>query len=65
MYRSARKCFVDGKITFRWKDYAHKIQQRLMTVSADEFLRRFLLHTTAARLCANRFCGFLANRRRG
>jgi hypothetical protein len=31
--------FADGKVTFRWKDYAHKYKQRLMTVSADEFLR--------------------------
>ena len=45
--------FADGKVTFRWKDYAHKSKQRLMTVTAEEFLRRFLLHTLAARLCAH------------
>jgi hypothetical protein len=57
--------FVDGKVTFRWKDYAHKNKQRLMTVSADEFLRRFLLHTLPRGFVRIRFCGFLANRRRG
>jgi hypothetical protein len=31
----------DGKVTFRWKDYAHGNQQKLMTVSVEEFLRRF------------------------
>jgi len=57
--------FADGRVTFRWKDYAHKSKQRLMTVSADEFLRRFLLHTLPRGFVRIRFCGFLANRRRG
>ena len=57
--------FADGKVTFRWKDYAHKSKKRLMTVSAEEFLRRFLLHTLPRGFVRIRFCGFLANRRRG
>jgi predicted RNA-binding Zn-ribbon protein involved in translation (DUF1610 family) len=57
--------FADGKVTFRWKDYAHKNKQRLMTVTADEFLRRFLLHILPRGFVRIRFCGFLANRRRG
>jgi hypothetical protein len=57
--------FADGKVTFRWKDYAHKSKQRLMTVTAEEFLRRFLLHTLPRGFVRIRFCGFLANRRRG
>jgi hypothetical protein len=56
--------FADGKVTFRWKDYAHKNKQRLMTVTADEFLRRFLLHMLPRGFVRIRFCGFLANRRR-
>jgi Putative transposase len=56
---------ADGNVTFRWKDYAHKSKQRLMTVTAHEFLRRFLLHTLPRGLVRIRFCGFLANRRRG
>ena len=56
---------ADGKVTFRWKDYAHKNKQRLMTVTADEFLRRFLLHILPRGFVRIRFCGFLANRRRG
>jgi hypothetical protein len=36
--------FADGQVTFRWKDYAHGSKQKLMTVMAEEFLRRFLLH---------------------
>ena len=57
--------FADGKVTFRWKDYAHKNKKRLMTVTADEFLRRFLLHILPRGFVRIRFCGFLANRRRG
>ena len=34
----------DGRVTFRWKDYAHGNRQRLMTLEAVEFIRRFLLH---------------------
>jgi hypothetical protein len=56
--------FADGKVTFRWKDYAHKSKQRLMTVTAEEFLRRFLLHTLPRGFVRIRFSGFLANRRR-
>ena len=55
---------AEGKVTFRWKDYAHKSKQRLMTVTAEEFLRRFLLHTLPRGFVRIRFCGFLANRRR-
>jgi len=57
--------FADGKVTFRWKDYAHKNKKRLMTVTAEEFLRRFLLHSLPRGFVRIRFCGFLANRRRG
>jgi Putative transposase/Transposase zinc-binding domain len=56
---------AEGKVTFRWKDYAAKSKQRLMTVTADEFLRRFLLHTLPRGFVRIRFFGFLANRRRG
>ena len=56
--------FTDGKVTFRWKDYAHGNKRRLMTVTAEEFLRRFLLHTLPRGFVRIRFFGFLANRRR-
>ena len=55
---------ADGKVTFRWKDYAHGSKQRKMTVSAEEFLRRFMLHVLPRRFVRIRFSGFLANRRR-
>ena len=56
--------FADGKVTFRWKDYAHHNKKRVMTLSAEEFLRRFLLHTLPRGFVRIRSFGFLANRRR-
>lgn len=56
--------FANGQVTFRWKDYAHRNKKRKMTLSADEFLRRFLLHVLPRRFVRIRFFGFLANRRR-
>jgi predicted RNA-binding Zn-ribbon protein involved in translation (DUF1610 family) len=56
--------FTDGKVTFRWKDYAHGSKKRQMTLTADEFLRRFLLHTLPHGFVRIRSFGFLANRRR-
>jgi hypothetical protein len=36
--------FDGERITFRWKDYAHDGQRRTMTLTAMEFLRRFVQH---------------------
>ena len=55
---------ADGQVTFRWKDYAHRGKRKLMTINADEFLRRFLLHVLPRGFVRIRFCGFLAHRRR-
>jgi hypothetical protein len=43
---------ADGRVTFRWRDYAHGHQTRTMPLEADEFLRRFLLHVLPASSCA-------------
>jgi hypothetical protein len=56
--------FVDGKVTFRWRNSAHHNEQKLMTLSLDEFLRRFLLHLLPKGFVRIRNFGFLANRRR-
>jgi hypothetical protein len=56
--------FADHQVTFRWRDSAHKNEQRLMTLSLDEFLRRFLLHLLPDRFVRIPNFGFLANRRR-
>ena len=55
---------ADGQVTFRWRDSAHNNEQKLMTLSLDEFLRRFLLHLLPKGFVRIRNFGFLANRRR-
>jgi hypothetical protein len=56
--------FQNDQVTFRWKDYAHGNKKRKMTLSAEEFLRRFLLHVLPRGFVRIRFFGFLANRSR-
>ena len=56
--------FVDGQVTFRWRDSAHHNEQKPMTLSLDEFLSRFLLHLLPKGFVRIRHFGFLANRRR-
>jgi hypothetical protein len=56
--------FADQKVTFRWRDSAHKNEQRRMTLSLDEFLRRFLLHLLPDGFVRIRHFGFLANCKR-
>jgi Putative transposase/Transposase zinc-binding domain len=55
---------AEHKITFRWRDSAHHNEQKLMTLSLDEFLRRFLRHVLPKGFVRIRNFGFLANRRR-
>ncbi len=54
----------EGQVTFRWKDYADGSAQKAMTLSADEFLRRFLTHVLPRGFVKIRHFGFLANRYR-
>jgi hypothetical protein len=56
--------FERDQVTFRWKDYAHGNKKKKMTLSAQEFLRRFLLHVLPRGFVRIRSFGFLANRRR-
>lgn len=51
----------EGKVTFRWKDYAKGATQRTMTLEATEFIRRFLLHVLPPGFMRIRHYGFLAN----
>jgi hypothetical protein len=56
--------FQHDQVTFRWKDYAHGNKKKMMTLSSQEFLRRFLLHVLPRGLVRIRFFGFLSNRSR-
>jgi Putative transposase/Transposase zinc-binding domain len=53
----------DRGVTFRWKDYRAKgrTRQKTMTLSAEEFMRRFLLHVLPTGFHRIRHYGLLAN----
>jgi Putative transposase len=53
-----------GKVAFRWKDYRHQEQQKTMTLAADEFIRRFLLHVLPEGFQRIRHYGLLGHRYR-
>jgi hypothetical protein len=55
----------DGQVSFRWRDYNDGGLEKTLTISAHEFLRRFLLHVLPGGLVRIRHFGLFANRRRG
>ena len=52
-----------GSVTFRWKDYRAKgrTRHKTMTLAAEEFMRRFLLHVLPCGFHRIRHYGLLAN----
>jgi hypothetical protein len=56
----------NDQVTFRYKDYrlTGSQQHQVMSLSADEFIRRFLLHVLPSGFRKIRFYGFLSNRQR-
>ena len=53
--------FDGERVTFRWKDYTHDGQWRTMTLTAMEFLRRFVQHVLPRGFVRIRQFGYLAN----
>jgi Putative transposase len=54
----------DGQVKFQWRDYRDNNQQKTMPLSAEEFIRRFLLHVLPGGFHRIRYYGFLGNRYR-
>jgi hypothetical protein len=54
----------EGQVCFRWKDYRDGNQQKVLTLGADEFIRRFLLHVLPQGFQRIRYYGLLGNRYR-
>jgi hypothetical protein len=54
----------DGQVSFRWKDYRQHNQAKVLTRSAEECIRRFLLPVLPTGLQRIRHYGFLGNRHR-
>jgi hypothetical protein len=51
----------DGQVSFRWRDYRQDATNKIMTLTAEEFIRRFLLHALPDGFQRIRHYGFLAN----
>lgn len=56
--------FDGERVTFAWRDYADDNRSKVMTLDANEFLRRFLMHVLPNRFVRIRYFGFLGNRNR-
>ena len=54
----------NAQVCFQWKDYRHGGQVKTRSLSAEEFIRRFLLHVLPERFQRIRYYGFLGNRYR-
>jgi hypothetical protein len=54
----------NGRVRFLWKDYRHHNRQKTMTLPAEEFIRRFLVHVLPEGFQRIRYYGFLSNRQR-
>src|ERR1035437_10095397 len=54
--------FDGQQVRSRWRDYAHGNKQRVMTLDAVEFLRRFFLHVLPRGFVRIRHYGLLSNR---
>jgi len=50
----------DGKVTFKWRDYKDGNKVKEMTITVDEFIRRFILHILPSGLHKIRHYGLLA-----
>jgi hypothetical protein len=58
--------YDDNGVTFKWKDYRIEGPDRykVMTLAADEFIRRFLMHVLPAGFHRIRYYGLLASNKR-
>lgn len=52
----------NGQVTFRYKDYKDDCKQKVMTLSAIEFIRRFMMHVLPPSFVKIRHYGLLSSR---
>ena len=53
---------TETEVTFKWRDYKDNNKIKEMTVSIEEFIRRFLLHILPPKFMKIRYYGILGNR---
>ena len=54
----------NGLVSFKWRDYRDNNKEKVMTVTAEEFIRRFLMHVLPPKFVKIRHYGILSNRNR-
>lgn len=52
----------EGKVSFKWRDYKDQNRWKIMSLPAQEFIRRFLMHVLPSRFMKIRHYGLLASR---
>ncbi len=55
---------IDNNVTFEYKDYADNGSKKKMTLSGEEFLRRYEQHILPPHFCKIRHYGYLGNYKR-
>ncbi len=55
----------NGKVVFTYRDRANNNELKTMSLTAGEFIRRFLLHVLPSRFMKIRYFGFLSNKNKG
>ena len=53
---------TEEKVTFKWRDYKDNNEMKEMTITIEEFIRRFLLHILPPHFMKIRYYGILGNR---
>lgn len=56
--------YENHRVTFRWRDYRHRNEEKLCTMSGQEFLRRYVSHVPPRGFVRIRSYGFMGNRNR-
>jgi hypothetical protein len=54
----------NGYVTFKWRDYKEHNKEKFMTLTVDEFIRRFFMHVLPRKFVKIRHYGILSNRNR-
>ena len=54
--------FENGMVAFKWRDYKDANKWKVMSITATEFIRRFLMHVLPKGFSKIRHYGFLGNR---
>ena len=54
----------NGYVTFKWRDYKDHNKEKFMTLTVEEFIRRFLMHVLPRKFVKVRHYGILSNKNR-